>query len=308
MGMSTESFSSAFGAIEHFETGAMLDTLLRGQDAALKAVAASLPALQRAVAAAVERLADPAGRLIYAGAGTSGRLAMLDAVELYPTFGWPEARTLFLLAGEGASSAEARESAEDDARAGRDAAAGVGCGGDDVVLGLAASGSTPYTLAVIETARAAGALTIGLANNPGSALLARAEIGVLLETGPEVLAGSTRMAAGTSQKIALNLFSTALMMRLGKVYRGRMVDMKPVNRKLRRRAVTMLTEVAGCSEATAVAALEKTDFHVKTAVLVVRGLAPEDARAALLRSNDDLHRALADLGLSEAPTPTLPER
>ncbi|MCR4266964.1 N-acetylmuramic acid 6-phosphate etherase [Nitratireductor sp. ZSWI3] len=295
MTTSTESSDLAFHDIECFETGDMLRALLEGQGAALHAAAAAVPSLERAVTEAALRLADPASRLVYVGAGTSGRLAMLDAVELYPTFGWPEARTRFLLAGGEASVAEARESAEDDEAAGRDAIAAIDCGPADVVLGLAASGSTPYTLAAIEAARARGALTIGFANNPGSPLVERAAIGVLLETGPEVLAGSTRMAAGTAQKIALNMFSTAVMMRLGKVYRGRMVDMKPTNRKLRRRAVSMLAEVAGCDEAAATAALEATGFHVKPAVLVARGLTAEQAAAALARNGDDLRRALADL-------------
>lgn len=296
MTTSTETASQAYRDIERFSTLDMLGAMLTGQRAAVDAVTAALPALEQAVEAAAQRLANPDSRLIYVGAGTSGRVAMLDAVELYPTFGWPEERSLFLLAGGSISVAEARESAEDDEVAGRNEIDALACGPLDVVVGLAASGSTPYTLAAMEAAKARGALTIGIANNPGSGLLEKADCGVLLETGAEVLAGSTRMAAGTSQKIAINLFSTAVMMRLGKVYRGRMVDMKPSNKKLVRRAVEMLMQVAGCDEATARAALEQTDFHVKPAVLVVRGLSPEEARAALDRNSDDLHRTIATLG------------
>lgn len=291
----TERSSLAYRDLETFSAGDMLTAMLEGQEAALSAVRAALPALDRAVEAAAVRLADPQSRLVYVGAGTSGRIAMLDGIELYPTFGWPEERSAFLLAGGEASMAEARESAEDDEDAGRAAIAGLDCRAGDVVVGLAASGSTPYTLAAIDEARGRGALTIGLANNPGAALLDRAEIGVLLETGPEVLAGSTRMAAGTSQKIAMNLFSTAIMMRLGRVYRGLMVDMIPSNQKLKRRAVAMLMQVADCGEEAALDALGKTGFHVKPAVLVVRGLSPEDAMAALDRNGGDLHRAFAEL-------------
>ncbi|MFC5586773.1 N-acetylmuramic acid 6-phosphate etherase [Nitratireductor kimnyeongensis] len=296
MTTATETASQAYRDIERFSTADMLNAMLDGQRAAMDAASAALPALEEAVEAAVQRLANPESRLIYAGAGTSGRVAMLDAVELYPTFGWPEERSLFLLAGGSISVAEARESAEDDEAAGRDEIDALACGPLDVVIGLAASGSTPYTLAAIEAAKARGALTIGIANNPGSALLESADCPVLLATGAEVLAGSTRMGAGTSQKIAINLFSTAVMMRLGKVYRGRMVDMKPSNRKLVQRAVEMLTEVADCDEGSARAALEKTDFHVKPAVLVVRGLSAEEAHVALERNGDDLHRAIAELG------------
>lgn len=296
MTTATETASQAYRDIERFSTADMLSAMLDGQRAALDAAAAALPVLEEAVEAAAKRLANPESRLIYVGAGTSGRVAMLDAVELYPTFGWPEERSLFLLAGGSISVAEARESAEDDTNAGRAEIDAVNCGPQDVVVGLAASGSTPYTLAAIDAAKARGALTIGIANNPGSALLESADCAVLLETGAEVLAGSTRMAAGTSQKIAMNLFSTAVMMRLGKVYRGRMVDMKPSNRKLVRRAVEMLMQVADCDEASARRALEETKFHVKPAVLVLRGLSAGEAKAALDRNGDDLHRALAELG------------
>ncbi|WP_048647383.1 N-acetylmuramic acid 6-phosphate etherase [Nitratireductor soli] len=291
----TESSSLAHRELETLQTGAMLTAMLDGQGAALAAVQAALPALDRAVEEAAARLADRQGRLVYVGAGTSGRIAMLDGIELYPTFGWPEGRAAFLLAGGEASVAEARESAEDDADAGRAAIAGIDCRAGDVAVGLAASGSTPYTLAAIDEARGRGALTIGLANNPGSTLLSRAEIGVLLDTGPEVLAGSTRMAAGTSQKIAMNLFSTAVMMRLGRVYRGLMVDMKATNQKLRRRAVAMLMQLTGCDEPAALDALGKTGFHVKPAVLVVRGLSPDEAGAALERNGSDLHKVFAEL-------------
>lgn len=292
----TESSKLQYRDLERFPTGKMLDVLLQGQGAALTAVSAALPDLEKAVTLAAKRLAKPSARLIYAGAGTSGRMALLDGVELFPTFGWPEERLVTLLAGGDASVAEAREGAEDDEDEASVAIAVANCGPDDVLLALAASGTTPYTLAAVRAARERGALTIGFANNPGSPLLEEAENAILLDTGAEVLAGSTRMAAGTSQKIALNMFSTAVMVRLGKVYRGQMVDMKAANKKLVRRAIAMVTNVSGCDEDAARQALEKTGFHVKPAVLVVHGLSAAEAEAALERHQGDLHRVFAELG------------
>ena len=168
-------------------------------------------------------------------------------------------------------------------------------GGDDVVLGIAASGSTPFTTAAIRAARAAGALTMGVANSPGGLLLAAAEHAILVETGPEAIAGSTRMKAGTAQKIVLNLFSSLVMVRLGRVHLGLMVDMQARNVKLRARAVRMLRHLTGCDEAAALAALQDTGGHVKPAVLIVRGLDQTRAHALLARNGGNLRRALEEL-------------
>lgn len=292
----TESQSARYRDLEKLPGEAMLTALLEGQENAFSAVAAAIPSLHKAVELALGRLRDPESRLIYAGAGTSGRVAMLDGVELPPTFGWPGERIVFLLAGGAASFSEAREGAEDDEAAAREAIRGAGCGPRDVLLALAASGTTPFTLAAVDAARECGALTIGFANNPDSSLLAAAEHGVLLNTGAEVLAGSTRLAAGTSQKIALNILSTAIMVRLGKVYQGQMVDMKATNEKLYRRAVLMVANVTGCGEAEARAALEQTGFQAKLAILVVRGMSAGEAEASLRDAGDDLHAAMAAFG------------
>ncbi len=301
----TEHRSPKYRNLEKLPDEEMLRALVEGQERAIGAVSAAMPALQQVIALALPRLRDPLGRLIYVGAGTSGRVAMLDGVELHPTFGWPRERAVFLLAGGAISLSEATEGAEDDEAAARAAIAEAACGPRDVVLALAASGTTPFTLAAVDAARDCGALTIGFANNPGSPLLAAADYGVLLDTGTEVLAGSTRLAAGTSQKIALNVLSTALMIRLGKVYQGQMVDMKATNAKLHRRAVTIVTNVTGCSPAEARAALEKTKFQVKLAILVVQGLSPAEAEEALRASGDDLHAAMAAFeGRSRQPADT----
>lgn len=293
MATNTESQSLRFRNLETLSGEDMLRALFEGQQQAFVAVSAAIPALQKAVDLSVARLRDPQSRLIYVGAGTSGRVAMLDGVELAPTFGWPKERIVFLLAGGAASFSEAREGAEDDETAARDAIRDAVCGPQDVVFALAASGATPFTLSAIDAARQRGALTFGFANNPDSPLLDAAEHGILLDTGAEVLAGSTRLAAGTSQKMALNILSTAIMIRLGKVYQGRMVDMKATNAKLHRRAVSMVVDVTGCGESEARGALEATGFQVKPAILVVQGMSPSEAEATLRDSGDDLHAVLA---------------
>lgn len=268
----------------------VLQALWEGQLAAVAALQPALSALAAAASAAADRLRE-GGRLAYAGAGTSGRIGVQDGAELGPTFDWPPERLLFLMAGGEAALIRAAEGAEDRAEQGaadvRDAALGPA----DVLVGVAASGSTPYTLACVAAARAAGSLTIGMANSPASPLLGAAEHAVLVETGPEAIAGSTRMKAGTAQKAALNLFSTAVMTRLGRVYRGQMVDMLARNEKLRRRAVRMLRLLTGASTEQAAAALTQSGGRVKLAVLIVRGLSVAEAEAALEHHRGDLRAA-----------------
>ncbi|RIX98424.1 N-acetylmuramic acid 6-phosphate etherase [Aureimonas flava] len=267
----TERADEALRDLERRSPRAVLDVLLAGQRRSLDAVEAALPAIERAVAAAAERLGER-GRLIYCGAGTSGRIGLLDAVELGPTFDWPDARRHVLLAGGEASFGRTREGAEDDGAAGRAALLATEPTPADVCLMLAASGRTPFTLAAAEAARGAGALTVGLANNPGAPLLDACQHPILLRTGPEAVAGSTRLAAGTAQKAALNLFSTLLMIRLGKVFRGRMVDMRPTNAKLRARACRIVSEVTGCSDDEALAALRSSRGSIREAILAVEAV------------------------------------
>lgn len=264
----TERADEALRDLEDRSPAAILGVLVDGQRRALDAVEGALPAIERAAIAAAERL-GAAGRLIYCGAGTSGRIGLLDAVELGPTFDWPDERRHVVLAGGKASLLRAREGAEDDADAGRAAMRAIDPGPADVCLALAASGRTPFTLAAAAAVRETGGLTIGLANNPDAPLLAACQHAILLRTGPEVLAGSTRLAAGTAQKAALNLFSTLLMIRLGKVFRGRMVDMRPTNAKLKARAGRIVREVTGCSETRALAALQAAGGSIRAAILAV---------------------------------------
>jgi N-acetylmuramic acid 6-phosphate etherase len=272
-----------------------LAAMLDHQMAAFAAVRDALPALARAARAAAARL-QRKGRLVYAGAGASGRLAVQDGVELLPTFGWPPERLCYLIAGGEAALVRSIEGAEDDAEAALAAVEALALGDADVVVALAASGRTAFTCAVQRRARAFGTLNIGLANNPGTPLLAEAEIPVLLATGPEFLAGSTRMTAGTAQKIALNLLSTQIMMALGRVYQGFMVDVVPTNAKLVARAKGIVRALAGCTAAEAEALWAKAGGDLKLAVLLADGLDPAAARARLEAAGGNLRRARAKAG------------
>ncbi len=247
--LTTEGIDPRYADLDLWTADDAVQAMLEGHMAAAAAVQMQTAAIARAASEAAARLGDSAGRLIYVGAGTSGRIAVQDGVELGPTFGWPEARLAWLLAGGKAALATSVEGAEDDAAAGEAAMRALMPGPADVIIAVAASGRTPFTLAAIEAARSSRALTVGIANNPQTPLLAASAHPILLETGAEAIAGSTRMKAGTAQKIALNLLSTATMLRLGKVYRGLMVDMRVSNSKLRRRAVAMVGEIAGVDPA-----------------------------------------------------------
>ena len=289
----TESVDPRFANLDAWPPETALAAMWEGQMAAVAAVRNALPAIEKAVAAAVPLLAA-GGRLAYAGAGTSGRLGVQDGAELTPTFDWPADRVVLLMAGGEAAFTTAIENAEDDRDAARAAVARHGLGKSDVLLAVAASGATPYTLAAIEAARAAGALTIAVINSLGPMAQA-AEHVLLAETAPEVLAGSTRMKAGTAQKIMLNLFSTLAMLRLGRVHRGLMVDMLARNAKLRARARRMLHHLTGADDAAIETALTATGGRVKPAVLVLEGVSAERATELLVRHGGNLRAALAAL-------------
>ncbi len=242
--MATEDADPRFAELDAWPLSFAIEAMWDGQMAAVAAVRAALPQITAATEAASERLAS-SGRLIYAGAGTSGRVAVQDGTELGPTFNWPPERLLYVLAGGDHAILNSVEGAEDDAEEGARQMDDAGVGADDVVIGVAASGRTPFTLALTQRARQRGALTIGLAGNAGSPLLEVSEYPILIETGSEVLAGSTRMKAGTAQKVALNLISTGLMIRLGRVYKGLMVDMQTSNIKLKARAARIVATDCG---------------------------------------------------------------
>jgi N-acetylmuramic acid 6-phosphate etherase len=280
----TELVDPRYEDLDAWDSAAALAALWEAQLAAAAAVRTALPAIAAAADAAARHL-RARGRLAYCGAGTSGRLAAQDGAELTPTFGWPAERIVLLLAGGVRALSEAVEGAEDDREAAESAVAAQGIGTEDVAIAVAASGRTPFTCAALEAARRRGALTVAIANSPGAPLFAQADHTILIETGAEPIAGSTRLKAGTAQKIALNLLSTLLMLRLGRVHRGLMVDFRPGNAKLRARAVRMLRHLTGADETTARDALAGAGGHVKTAVLLLHGL-DVPAAASLLQSHD----------------------
>jgi N-acetylmuramic acid 6-phosphate etherase len=298
--LATESLSARYAEIDLWPASDAIAAMVEGQLEAVVAVKARVAELAAAAEAAAARLRSPSGRLVYAGAGTSGRVAIQDGVELGPTFGWSAERTVYALAGGDRALLGSVEGAEDDAGAGAHALRQAAVGEHDVVIGVAASGRTPFTVGALTEARNAGALTIGLASNPDTPLLTIAAHPILLDTGAEIVAGSTRMKAGTAQKAALNIFSTAVMMRLGHVYRGRMVSMRVSNRKLHARAIAMIAELAAVEENVAAHALERAAQNIKLAVLLARDVEPARATALLATHGDNLRAALAELQRSTA--------
>ena len=299
--LATEKRSPRYADLDLWSTPDAVAALCEDQIAGTEALRSKLGAIAAAADAAAASLARGHGRLIHVGAGTSGRIAVQDGVELGPTYDWPESRWAFLLAGGSEALLRSVEGAEDDEAAAAEAMRGLDATSDDVVIGVAASGRTVFTVAAVRAAAAAGALTIGIANNADTPLLEAAAHPILLDTGAEVVAGSTRMKAGTAQKIALNLLSTAVMLRLGRVYDGRMVSMRASNRKLRQRAAKMVGEISGVALTEAEAALERAGGSIKRAVLIARGLDPAAAEDALGAAGDNLRIALDRLRSNAPP-------
>lgn len=295
--METERPSPRYSGIDLWELSDVLDGMIEGQFAAVAAVRAARRVIEDAVHAMEVRLAE-GGRLIYAGAGTSGRLAVQDGAELMPTFNWPPERLVLLIAGGEEALLHAVEGAEDQIEHAHEEIARHGVAADDVLIAAAASGTTPFTLACLRSAKATGALTVGIANNPGTPLLTELDHPILLDTGPEPIAGSTRMKAGTAQRIAMNLLSSVLMIRMGRVYEGLMVDVQASNKKLEKRSEAMLRHLTGRSGEEARMALANAEGSVKLAVLLLHGCRPEEAKALLGRNGGRLRSALGELRAS----------
>lgn len=274
----------------------MLEAMIGGQFAAVAAVRAALPDIARAALALEARLRE-GGRLVYVGAGTSGRLAVQDGAELMPTFGWPSDRLVLIIAGGEQAMTRAMEGAEDSTEQIIALLQHHCVDRQDAVVAVAASGTTPFTLQCLRQANTLSALTIAIANNRDTPLLGEAMHPILLETGAEPIAGSTRMNAGTAQRIALTLMSTLVMIRLGHVYRGLMVDVQATNAKLSRRKEKMLQSLSGKSDAEVREALRRADGNLKVGVLLLRGCSAERAQELLQRTGGRLRPAidLADL-------------
>ncbi len=291
--MLTEKISPRYVELDAWSSCEMIAAMYESQLGAAAAVRTALHTVAAAVDAAVPALRR-GGRIVYVGAGTSGRIGVQDGSELPPTYDWPSDRVVFAMAGGIGALVQSAEDAEDYESNGAQAMAEAGIGPNDVVLGIAASGTTPYTIGALRAAGAAGAITIAVANNPGAPLFEVARHRILVETGAEVIAGSTRMKAGTAQKIVLNLFSTAVMVKLNRVYRGLMVHMRARNAKLRRRAAVIVGEIVGCPTPDAARLVERADGDVKLAVLLGFGLGVEDAAETLERHDGNLRLAIAE--------------
>jgi len=298
--IATERLNPASLALDEMSVAGIVTTMNDADFSVPQAIRLALPQITAAVAAA-EPLFNAGGRLIYVGAGTSGRLGVLDASECPPTFHTDPDRVVGLIAGGPTALVTAVEGAEDDAaRAAADLDA-IGVGPVDIVVGLAASGRTPYVIGALDRARERGALAIGLSANTAAAISAHADHAIEVDTGPEVLTGSTRLKAGSAQKQVLNMISTALMVRSGRTYGNLMVDVQATNAKLRKRATRLVTLIGEVDEATAVAALEGCDYEVKTAVVMVRmGLAVDPARRRLADAGGRLATAI-ELPSSQHP-------
>jgi N-acetylmuramic acid 6-phosphate etherase len=273
-------------------TPAMLRALNREDASVAGAVRRALPAIARAVDAAASALRN-GGRLFYVGAGTSGRLAALDAAECPPTFGTSPKKVQAVIAGGRRALTGAVEGAEDSAKNGARDLARRGVSRRDVVAGIAASGETPYVLGAIQYAKRHGAVTIGVTSNRGSTLGRRARIAIVVQTGPEAVTGSTRLKAGTAQKMVLNLLSTAVMARLGRVYDNWMIGVALTNHKLQARGLRILREATGAEASQAAHALRQSGHDLRVALIMLKaGVDAGEARRRLTRARGELRRAL----------------
>ncbi|MFD5537523.1 N-acetylmuramic acid 6-phosphate etherase [Streptomyces sp. NPDC127079] len=288
--LTTEAFRPELAGIDTLPT---LDIarLMNGEDAQVAAaVGRRLPEISAAVDAIAARMAD-GGRLVYAGAGTAGRLGVLDASECPPTFNTRAGQVVGVIAGGPEALVTSVEGAEDSAELARQDLDALGIGAVDTVVGISASGRTPYAVAAVAHARALGALTVGLSCNEGSPLAAAAEHGVEVVVGPELLTGSTRLKAGTAQKLVLNMLSTITMIRLGKTYGNLMVDVRASNDKLRARSRRIVALATGAPDAEIEAALTATGGEVKNAVLVILAGVDGPTAARLLEESGGRLRA-----------------
>lgn len=288
----TERANPRSASIDQLPTNDIL-CLMNDEDATVAAaVRATIPQVTRAVDALVERLTN-GGRLLLFGAGTSGRLAALDAAEWPPTFGTSPELARAFIAGGPAALTRAVEGAEDDAELGRQDALGAEISERDMALGISASGGAPYVLGAMTAARERGAITAGLACRDGSPLAAAVEIMIAPLVGPEVITGSSRLKAGTAQKLVLNMLSTATMVRLGKVYRNLMIDVQPTNAKLRDRARRIVQDATGADPATAAAALTEAG-SVRTAIVMLRLGLDRATAEQRQREHRELRRVLGE--------------
>lgn len=280
--------------IDLMSTADILATINREDRTVAEAVGRVIPDIARAVDAIVSTF-ERGGRLVYAGAGTSGRLGVLDASECPPTFGVPYGMVVGLIAGGPDALMHAAEGAEDRVSQGATDLDSIGFSSRDIVVGIAVSGRTPYVIGALEHAKTLGATALALTCNPASTIAAMSDIAISPVVGPEVLTGSTRLKSGTAQKLVLNMLTTASMIRIGKSYRNLMVDLVASNDKLLARAVRIVMQATDCSEDEAEHGLETTGNDVKLAILVIlTGKSVAEAEAALVSSGGFLRRAIGE--------------
>ncbi|MEN9373210.1 MAG: hypothetical protein RIR79_762 [Pseudomonadota bacterium] len=290
--LSTEQTNADHTALDRYSMPDLVSALVDDQYLAVQAVQKAAPVIAWAVDSAVPRI-QAGGRLIYMGAGTSGRLGLLDSVELNPTFSWDKNRAIACMAGGLTALVHAVEGAEDDAAQGEKDLLNAQPTANDVIFLIAASGRTPYVLAGLHCAKRVGALTVAIVNNADSPIGNAADIAIVLETGAEIISGSTRLKAGTAQKIALNTLSTAIMVRLNKVYGNLMVDLRATNAKLVLRAEALTMQITGAPEATARATLQACDYHIKTAVVaLLANISTAEAAQRLMQAAGSVRDAI----------------
>jgi N-acetylmuramic acid 6-phosphate etherase len=290
--VSTERIDPKFKDIDLWEDSRILSEILSAQFEALTHLQDILPQLESGAKQIVNRLSqDDRARIVYAGAGTPARICFQDGSELTPTYGWPTARIAYVVAGGVKALFQAVEGAEDDENDARAQIDALELKENDVFIAVSASGNTPFTVMGAQCARQKGAYVIAVTSNDSAALFDYADCKIYVDSGAEPVAGSTRMNAGTVQKVVLNLLSTLVMIRLGHVYEGLMVGLVPTNSKLKRRALQIIQKISFCNEEQARESLELSKGQVKLACLVARGVDPQKAEEILGSSGGDLRKA-----------------
>ena len=290
----TEYVSERYLDLEEWPLQLVVEAIYEAQIDAVAAVRSQIPTIADAASSAAMILAK-GGRLLYAGAGTSGRLAVQDGVELKPTYGWPKGRLAFCVAGGFDSLITSIEGAEDSIENAKRDIAQLGADSNDVLIALAASGKTPYTASVVKNARDRGMTIICIVNNIESPLIKYADHLIIAETGSEVIAGSTRMKAGTAQKVVLTMLSTAIMVNLGRTYQGQMVSMDVSNTKLRDRAENIVSAIAGIGVETTRELLDASKNNIRVAILMSKGYSIEESKVLLKKANGNLRVVLEAL-------------
>ncbi|KAB8031765.1 N-acetylmuramic acid 6-phosphate etherase [Fluviispira multicolorata] len=289
--MNTEKKSERYNNIDLWETKDILQAILESQLNAVSVIENVIEEIDLVVTKSIPLL-KAGGRLIFAGAGTSGRIAAQECSELFPTFSWPKDKTMFLLAGGPKALTEAVENAEDNIENGEKEAKKIKVNRKDIIICLAASGRTPFTLGVLREANLAGALTIGISSTANTPLLNEALIKLFIDTGAEVITGSTRMKAGTAQKILLNMITTTIMIRLHHVYDSYMVDLNATNAKLIKRSVNMVSDICKVDNETALAAIEKCKGNAKLACVFIKYKNLKTAEKLLKENDGNLRKCL----------------